>query len=98
MRAPLSTKLLLVVLLSVCACPAGDAEVAPHWSLKPLVLPTVPQPKESFRAQSPIDLFVLAELERNGMTLSAPAEKHLLLRRIYFNLIGLPPTPQETAA
>ncbi|MGZ8900313.1 MAG: DUF1549 domain-containing protein, partial [Limisphaerales bacterium] len=66
--------------------------------MEPLVRPALPEPKDQSRAQSPIDLFVLAELERKGMTLSPPAEKRLLLRRIYFNLIGLPPTPQDVEA
>jgi hypothetical protein len=69
-----------------------------HWSLRPLVGVELPKVKEGARAQTAIDHFVLAALEREGMTLSPPAEKRLLLRRLYFNLIGLPPTPEQTDA
>src|SRR5690348_16698235 len=43
----------------------------------------------------PIDCFVLAELHRHGMTPNEPADKPTLLRRATFDLIGLPPTPEE---
>src|SRR5262249_35700842 len=48
--------------------------------------------------QSPVDRFILARLEQNKLKLSPPLEPRKLVRRIYFDLIGLPPTPQQTEA
>jgi len=75
-----------------------SADEAVHWSLRPLTQPALPKVAGTDRARTPVDHFILAELEANGMTLSPPAEKRILLRRIYFDLIGIPPTPGETAA
>src|SRR5688572_12991741 len=94
MYARLKIGLLLVLLPGVLPCGA-EAETN-HWSLQPLVRPALPKVKDQARSQTPIDLFILAELERNEMTLSPPADKRVLLRRLFFNLIGLPPTPKET--
>ncbi|MST94025.1 MAG: DUF1553 domain-containing protein [Pedosphaera sp.] len=66
-----------------------------HWSLRPLVKPEPPKVKESKWARTPVDRFVLAKLEEKGLTPSAPADKATLLRRAYFDLTGLPPTPQQ---
>ena len=46
----------------------------------------------------PIDLHVLSQLQSKGMEPSAQADKHVLLRRAYFDLIGLPPTPEQVEA
>src|SRR5262249_29775025 len=50
------------------------------------------------RVQTPIDAFILAQLEAKGLTLAAKADKRTLLRRATFDLIGLPPTPAEIDA
>jgi len=47
---------------------------------------------------NPIDAFILARLDEQGMKLSPPADKRTLIRRVYFDLIGLPPTPEEVQA
>ena len=65
------------------------------WSFKPPVRPPVPLVKNTGRVRTPIDSFVLKRLEQNGLTLAPDAERLTLLRRVYFDLIGLPPTPGE---
>jgi mono/diheme cytochrome c family protein len=65
------------------------------WSFKKPVRPPVPHPKESNRVVNPIDAFVLAKLEEKGLTPAPRADKLTLVRRAYFDLIGLPPTPEE---
>jgi hypothetical protein len=84
----------VLIAIASGSCWAGTE----HWSLKPLVRPEVPKVANAASVQSPIDAFVLARLEQEGMTFSPPAEKRLLLRRIYFDLIGLPPKPEEVEA
>ena len=99
MRAPLVITLLLTFLgLDSRLIFAAESATNVHWSLRPLVRLDLPRVKDAARVQSPIDHFILAALEREGMALSPPAEKHILLRRLYFNLIGLPPTPEQIDA
>ncbi|HEY8504564.1 MAG TPA: DUF1549 domain-containing protein, partial [Gemmataceae bacterium] len=72
-------------------CAAGE----PHWAY---VAPRRPAPPEVRRpgwAANPIDRFVLARLEREGLTPSPPADKARLLRRVHLDLTGLPPTPEQ---
>jgi hypothetical protein len=69
-----------------------------HWSFKPVQKPAVPSVKNAAWVQNPVDNFVLAKLESNGMTPNTPAEKTNLIRRIYFDLIGLPPHPADVQA
>jgi hypothetical protein len=71
------------------------------WSLQPLVRPDVPrlQPKsDAPESVHPIDAFVRVKLAEHGLSPSAAADKRTLLRRLSFDLLGLPPTPEETAA
>ncbi|MDB6124531.1 MAG: Protein of unknown function (DUF1553)/Protein of unknown function (DUF1549)/Planctomycete [Pedosphaera sp.] len=71
------------------------------WSLKPLKkseVPAAPKGKYQNWARTPIDQFVLSKLTEKSFHPSPPADKHSLLRRVYFDLIGLPPTPEEMEA
>jgi mono/diheme cytochrome c family protein len=65
------------------------------WSLQPLKKPAFPGVKDAAWAKNVIDRFILAVLEAKGMTPSAEAGPATLIRRITFDLHGLPPTPQE---
>ncbi|HBY58278.1 MAG TPA: hypothetical protein DEH78_00545 [Solibacterales bacterium] len=65
------------------------------WAIQPLSKPTPPKPKNQALAQNPIDAFLLARLETAGLTYSAPASKTTLIRRVTFDLTGLPPAPEE---
>ena len=69
-----------------------------HWSLQPLADPIPPDVQNAAWCQSEIDHFILARLEQAGLTPSPPADKHALLRRLYFDLIGLPPSVDEIEA
>jgi mono/diheme cytochrome c family protein len=69
-----------------------------HWSFRPVKKPEVPNVKNSEHVQTPVDSFILAKLETNSLSLSPPAERHALIRRVTFDLTGLPPTPSEVEA
>jgi hypothetical protein len=77
--------------------PPSDPD-RPHWAFQPVRRPRVPTPKDSSRIGNPIDAFVVQRLESKGLHLSPPATRRELLRRVYFDLIGLPPTSQEVDA
>jgi mono/diheme cytochrome c family protein len=68
------------------------------WSFLPLKNPAEPAVKDTKWAKTPIDRFVLAQLEKEGIRHVGPASKHDLLRRAYLDLTGLPPTPEDQAA
>ena len=81
------------------AASAAKRDPAQHWAFKSPVRPAVPKirnPKSEIR--NPIDAFVLAKLEKEGLKPSPEADKVVLLRRVYLDLIGLPPTIQEIDA
>jgi hypothetical protein len=65
------------------------------WSLQPLAAPPLPTVKSVDWACNGIDRFVLAMLEGKGLAPSAPADRRTLIRRVTFDLRGLPPTPEE---
>ena len=65
------------------------------WAFQPVKKVAVPQPKDTKWSASDIDRFVLAKLEENKLKPVADADAHTLVRRLYFDLIGLPPSPEE---
>jgi mono/diheme cytochrome c family protein len=76
--------------------PAGIAEArSKHWAFQPVRLPEPPAVKNAAWCKTPIDRFILASLEKQGLGPAAPADRRTLLRRATFDLIGLPPTAQE---
>ncbi len=66
-----------------------------HWAFQTPGRPRVPKTRSSAGVRTPIDAFLLATLERNKLSFSPQADRVILMRRAYFDLIGLPPTPQE---
>jgi len=69
------------------------------WAFQPVKLPPVPRTQSSrFNVHNPIDAFVLARLQEKGLEPAAPASKAKLIRRLYFDLTGLPPSPEEVKA
>jgi hypothetical protein len=65
------------------------------WAFQPLRRPTVPAVKSLERIRTPIDAFIIKRLEHEGLSLSPEADRRTLLRRLTFDLTGLPPTPGE---
>ncbi len=76
---------------------SGPTASAAHWAFQPVRPPAIPAVKDSAWIQSPIDAFVLAALESKGLTPSATADRRTLIRRASFDLLGLPPPPEEVA-
>src|SRR5206468_9368643 len=77
---------------------ASGAEYQPHWSLITPKRPELPAVKNSAWVRNPIDRFVLAELEKRGLTPAPEADRRTLARRLSLDLIGLPPSPAEVEA
>ena len=69
-----------------------------HWAFRAMGRPVPPDVQNEAWISSPIDRFILARLEADGLNPMAPAGKRQLLRRVTFNMTGLPPTPSETEA
>jgi len=66
-----------------------------HWSFQPAGRAAVPAVKDTARARNPIDHFILARLEKEGIAPSPEADRVTLIRRLSLDLTGLPPTPRE---
>jgi mono/diheme cytochrome c family protein len=69
-----------------------------HWAFQPVKRPAIPAVKNSAWVANPIDAFVLAKLEAKNLQPNPPAGKRELVRRLYYDLTGLPPTPAEVEA
>lgn len=69
-----------------------------HWAFQPIRDPTPPRIKNYPWARTSIDPFVLARLEEVGLSPSPPADRRTLIRRVTFDLLGLPPSPEEVDA
>ena len=69
-----------------------------HWSFSPLKRPELPAVKSGDWCRTPVDRFILARLEKAGLTPLPPADRGTLIRRLTFDLTGLPPTPAEIDA
>jgi hypothetical protein len=68
------------------------------WSVRPLSKPAVPAVKAASWPKTDIDRFILARLEKDGLSPVAPADKLALIRRVTLDLTGVPPTPEEVDA
>jgi cytochrome c553 len=77
--------------------PEGDDGLG-HWSFRPVRRPAVPRVKAAAWVKTPIDAFILAQLEVKGLAPSPQADARTLIRRATFDLTGLPPTPEEVDA
>ncbi len=77
---------------------AEGAEYAPHWAYVAPVRPAEPAVNRAGWVRNPIDRFVLAKLEAEGLAPSPEADRATLIKRLSIDLIGLPPTPEEVDA
>ncbi|OWK43011.1 DUF1553 domain-containing protein [Fimbriiglobus ruber] len=71
---------------------SAATSAADWWSFKPVVRSAVPE------SGNPVDAFVMVKLKEKGLTASVVADRRTLIRRLYFDLIGLPPTPEKVEA
>ena len=67
----------------------------PHWAFQSVAVVAPPSVRQPSWGRNPVDRFILAKLEANGLQPASPASKEELIRRVTFALIGLPPTPEE---
>ena len=75
---------------------AGTSELL--WSVRPVVRPALPLVKDGAWVRSPVDRFILSGLEAKSWAPAAPAARDRLVRRVYFDLWGLPPSPEDVGA
>ena len=78
--------------------PTSALSAQTHWAFRPIHRPTLPKVKNAGWCRTPIDRFLLAKLEQNGLAPNPPADRRTLIRRVTYDLIGLPPTPEEVDA
>ncbi|MEQ2006898.1 MAG: DUF1553 domain-containing protein [Limisphaerales bacterium] len=90
--------LLLLAGLALPLIAAQKASSTDWWSLKPLVRPAVPAiANRQLPIANPVDAFIRAKLAEKQLSPSPDAEPRVLIRRLYFDLLGLPPKPEEVA-
>ncbi len=74
---------------------SAPAMLSSHWSFRKPIRQQAPIPRDSAWRANPVDAFIAAEREKRGLTPLGQAEPHTLLRRVYLDLTGLPPTPEQ---
>lgn len=77
---------------------AAGAEYQQHWAFVPPTQKSLPPVQHTDWVQNPIDAFVLSRIEKEGLRPSERADRYTLVRRVYLDLIGLPPSPEEADA
>src|SRR5271166_2566135 len=83
-----------IVVIGLALVSAPSLSAAEHWSLKPRARPVVPE-IDSRWVRNPIDAFLLARMRKAGLAPAPEADAATLIRRLTFDLTGLPPTPAE---
>lgn len=90
--------LLLVGAMAVVCTSAEPPQNLDHWSFRPIRVVSPPKVTHEQWPTGPIDRYVLAQLEAKGLAPAPRADKHTLIRRLSFDLIGLPPSPNRKYA
>ena len=80
------------------AAAAGQYRDPNHWSFQPMTHPAIPQTHDSTWGRVPLDQFILQRLEHDKLVAADRCDKRTLVRRVTFDLTGLPPTPDEIAS
>ena len=93
---PVPAVVCLLILTVPGSAPGGDLPA--DWAYKPVSAPVVPAPKAGQSMRNPVDAFLLARLESRGRTFAPAADRRTLIRRLTFDLTGLPPTPEAVEA
>jgi mono/diheme cytochrome c family protein len=75
--------------------PKVDDRARQFWSFQPIRRPDVPNAVDESWVRTPVDAFLLSRIEAAGLPPAPPADRATLLRRVYYDLVGLPPTPEE---
>lgn len=83
---------------SFAGAESAKRQAADHWSLRPLVRPTLPAVLDPRQVENPVDAFVRDGLRRERLTPVPQAARRTLIRRVFFDLTGLPPSPGEVEA
>jgi hypothetical protein len=78
--------------------PLPTDSIPTHWAFQPIRSPEPPEVQGAQWIRTPVDAFVLAELESQGLSPAPQADKRTLIRRVTYDLTGLPPTPAEVEA
>jgi hypothetical protein len=94
-------RFLVLLAFAFPATPLTRAQAPTHWAFRKLTRPEPPARdslKHTERVRNPIDQFVLQRLEAAGLEPAPQAERATLVRRAYFDLLGLPPTPEQVQA
>ena len=76
----------------------GGAVYQPHWAFRPITRPALPQPNANDWVRNPIDAFVLSRQQAAGIQPSPEADRQTLIRRVFLDLLGLPPAPEQVDA
>lgn len=76
----------------------GRAKAVDHWAFRKPIRPATPKTRLDSWVRNPIDSFLAADWEKNGLKHASEASPRVLLRRLYLDLTGLPPTPEEMRA
>lgn len=95
MGAPMPKRTDVIEMKEEHGPPQVNEETRNHWAFRPVSRPAVPQPSQAAWGQNPIDAFVLSQLDQKGLQPNPKADKLTLVRRLYYNLTGLPPTPEQ---
>ena len=77
------------------AAVAGEPQPAGHWAFRPVARPALPSVRETAWPRNGVDRFILASLEADHLAPSPEADRNALIRRLKFDLLGLPPSPDE---
>jgi hypothetical protein len=94
-RRSVICSLLGLLVSTLMGVSGGVQPVEPHWAFQPLATAEQIGVSAARSSGSPIDILVQARLKRHGLKANGPADKHTLIRRVSFDLTGLPPTPEE---